>query len=472
MSEMEKIPELEPTLETLKKFDEKGNAYWSSRELSDAMGYSAYWKFSRVIDKAIQIAAAKGMKIGDHFNRAVEMVKVGSGAFRKVELFHLSQLACLIIAENADSKKVLVQQARQYFSATANTLDLIDNSQSSNILFYKSQQGETRIEVIFNSETFWMSQKRMAALFGVDVRTINYHLSQIYESGELKKSSTIRKIEIVQTEGTREVERVPLFYNLDAIIAVGYRVNSYQATQFRIWATSVLKEFIVKGFVLDDERLKQGRHFGKDYFDDLLVRIREIRTSERRYYQKITDIFAECSIDYDAESKETKKFFKMVQNMMHLAVTNHTAAEIIYDRADADKPHMGLTSWKKAPDGRVQKSDTEIAKNYLTFDELSQLNSMTTSFLDIAEARASRHIPTTMADWEERLQAFLMAMDYAVAPTQGKVSHQQAIEKAHFEYDKFRLIQDKTFLTDFDKFLLGSKDDDLLPFDDLRKLDN
>lgn len=232
MIEKENIPEMQPTLEALKNFDEKGNAYWSSRELSDAMGYSAYWKFSRVIDKAIQAAAAKGMEMDDHFNRSVDMIRVGKGAFRKVELFHLSQLACLIIAENADSKKVLVQQATQYFSASANTLELIDNYQSSNILFYKSPQGETHIEVIFNSETFWMSQKRMASLFGVDIPTINYHLAHIYESGELEKSSTIRKIRIVQTEGTRDVEREPMFYNLDAIIAVGYRVNSYQATQF------------------------------------------------------------------------------------------------------------------------------------------------------------------------------------------------------------------------------------------------
>lgn len=466
MTKKDNIAEMQPIFESLKRIEDNGEIYWSSRELSDAMGYSAYWKFSRVIDKAIKVASEKGMEIDHHFNRSVEMVRLGSGAYRKVELFHLSKLACLIIAENADSKKALVQQARQYFSATFSSLELIDNSQSSNILFYKSPQGEARIEVIFNSETFWMSQKRMASLFGVDVRTINHHLIQIFESGELDKSSTIRKIGIVQTEGNRDVERTPLFYNLDAIIAVGYRVNSYQATQFRIWASSVLKEFIVKGFVLDDERLKQGRHFGKDYFDDLLERIREIRTSERRYYQKITDIYAECSIDYDSRSEDTKQFFKMVQNMMHLAVTNHTAAEIIYDRANADKLHMGLTSWKKAPDGRIQKSDTEIAKNYLSVDEISQLNAITTSFLDLAEARARRHIPTKMSEWKERLQAFLVTMDYTITPTSGTVTHTQAIEKAHSEYDKYRLIQDKTFITDFDRFL-STSEEDLLPLDDL-----
>lgn len=458
------IREMEPTFETLKRIDDNGEAYWSSRDLCNAMGYSAYWKFRHVIEKAIKIASQKGMDVDHHFNQSVEMVRVGSGAFRKVELFHLSRLACLIISENADSRKLLTQQARQYFAASIPSGELIDNAQSSNILFYKTPQGETRIEVIFNNETFWMSQKRMAALFGVDVRTINYHLAQIYESGELEKSATIRKIGIVQAEGTRSIERTPLFYNLDAIIAVGYRVNSFQATQFRIWATNLIKEFIIKGFVLDDERLKQGRNFGKDYFDELIERIREIRTSERRYYQKITDIYSECSIDYDPHSEETKSFFKIVQNLMHLAVTNHTAAEIIYDRADAEKPYMGLTSWKKAPHGRVQKSDVEIAKNYLSIDEINQLNNITTSFLDIAEARAQRHIPTTMSDWKSRLQTFLASMDYPATDSQGKVSHEEALYKAHAEYDKYRVIQDRTHASDFDRFI-GNADEALLPFD-------
>lgn len=233
MADRDIIPEMQPTFEGLKRTGDNGEPYWSSRDLSNAMGYSAYWKFSRVVDKAISAAGTKGMDVDHHFNRTVEMVKLGSGAYRQVETFHLSRLACMIIAENADSKKALVQQARMYFSESLTTYELIDNAQSSNVLFYKTPQGDTRIEVIFNSETFWMSQKRMASLFGVDVRTINYHLEQIYESGELTKNSTIRKIGIVQTEGSREVERTPLFYNLDAIIAVGYRVNSHQATQFR-----------------------------------------------------------------------------------------------------------------------------------------------------------------------------------------------------------------------------------------------
>lgn len=451
MTEKNNIPEMRSSFDDLRRQDENGNIYWSSRDLSAAMGYSAYWKFQKVIDKAIRAAGEKGMNVDEHFNQAVDMVKIGSGSFRKVSIFRLSKMACMIVAENADAKKLLVQQARAYFSETLPINELMQNALTSNILLYKTAQGESRIEVIFNSETFWMSQKRMAELFGVDVRTINYHLSHIYETGELSKEATIRKIGIVQSEGERDVERTPLFYNLDAIIAVGYRVNSYQATQFRIWATSVLKEMIIKGFVLDDERLKQGKHFGKDYFDDLLERIREIRASERRYYQKITDVYAECSADYDPKSETTQLFFKMVQNMMHWAVTHQTAAEIVYSRADAKMPHMGLTTWKNAPDGRVQKSDTIVAKNYLSDKEASALNHLSTAFLDFAELRAERQIITTMADWKKQLDEFLALYKYDTLNNAGTISAEQAKEKAYAEYDKFRLIQDKEYLSDFDK---------------------
>lgn len=465
MAEKDNIPEMRPTFDAIRRTDENNKEYWSSRDLCNAMGYSTNWKFQNVINKAIAVANQKGMKIDDHFNQTVDMVKLGSGAYRKVNIFRLSRMACMIIAENADGKKPLVQQAREYFSQSVSTTELIQNSLESNILLYKTSQGETRIEVIFNNETFWMSQKRMADLFGVDRATIAYHLSQIYESGELTKEATCRKIQQVQLEGERDVERTPLFYNLDAIIAVSYRVNSYQATQFRIWATSVLKEFIIKGYVLDDERLKQGKHFGKDYFDDLLERIREIRTSERRYYQKITDVYAECSADYDAKSESTKLFFKMVQNMMHLAVTHHTAAEIVFNRADAEQPHMGLTTWKKAPNGRVQKSDTIVAKNYLSDTELNQLNGITTSFLDFAETRAQRHIITTMEDWRKRLAQFLVAMDYEANPSAGTVSQDEARAKAYGEYEKYKLIQDCSYISDFDRFNNGDDDMPLLPFD-------
>lgn len=449
--EENKIPEMQPQLELIKKYNQDGKEYWTSRDLCGAMGYTTYYRFTSVVKKAIAIAQAKGMDINDHFHLTVEMVKLGSGAYRNVENFHLSRMACLIIAENADSKKALVQQARIFFKNQTSLFELTSNNLSSNILFYKTSQGEVKIEVIFNNETFWMSQKRMAALFGVDVKTINYHLGQIYESGELQEEATIRKIQIVQQEGEREVERSPMFYNLDAIIAVGYRVNSYQATQFRIWATSVLKEMIVKGFVLDDERLKQGKHFGKDYFDDLLERIREIRASERRYYQKITDVYAECSADYDPKSETTQLFFKMVQNTMHRAVTHQTAAEIVYSRADAEMPHMGLTTWKNAPDGRVQKSDTIVAKNYLSDKEVSALNRLSTAFLDFAELRAERQIITTMADWKKQLDEFLTLYKYDTLNDAGTISAEQAREKAYTEYDKYRLIQDKEYLSDFDK---------------------
>lgn len=464
MDEQQNIQPMQSDFEQIKKTDADGKNYWTARELSNVMGYSTWQKFNRVLNKALQVAQSRGMNISEHFNQTVEMVKLGSGTFRKVDNWHLSRLACLIIAENADSKKPQVQTARQYFKEQTPATVLIESQISSRILLYKTNQGETRIEVVFNSETFWLSQKRMADLYGVDVRTVSYHLSQIYESGELKEEATIRKIGIVQMEGEREVNRPQMLYNLDAIIAVGYRVNSYQATQFRIWATAVLKELIIKGFVLDDERLKQGKHFGKDYFDDLLERIREIRTSERRYYQKITDVYAECSADYDAKAETTKLFFKMVQNMMHWAVTHQTAAEIIYTRADAKMPHMGLTTWKNAPDGRVQKSDTIIAKNYLSDAEVTSLNRLSNAFLDVAEDRADRQLVMTMADWKKELENFLEYYRYDILENTGTISAEEAKEKAYAEYDKFRIVQDREYLSDFDQEIKKWRENGL--FDD------
>lgn len=449
-NEIEIFP-LQSDFEQIKKTCADGRFFWSARELSSALGYSTYQKFSRILDKSMTAAQAKGMNLTDHFNQVVEMVKLGSGAFREVQNVHLSREACLMIVENADHKKPQVQMALKYFSQGDKPQPTPANADFSSILLYKTSQGESRIEVIFNSETFWMPQKRMAELYGVDVRTVNYHLKEIYESGELTETATIRKIGIVQNEGDREVTRPQMLYNLDAIIAVGYRVNSYQATQFRIWATSVLKEMIVKGFVLDDERLKQGTHFGKDYFDDLLERIREIRASERRYYQKITDIYAECSADYDPKAETTQLFFKIVQNMMHWAVTHQTAAEIIYSRADAERPHMGLTTWKKAPDGRVQRSDTIVAKNYLSDKEVSALNRISTAFLDLAENQAERQIIMNMNDWRQQLEQFLGLYKYDILQNAGTVSAENAKQKAFAEYDKFKFVQDREFLSDFDK---------------------
>ena len=451
---------MQSDFETIRLVDDQGKEYWSARQLCPALGYSAYYKFQRVVDKAIEVAKQKGMNVDDHFSLSVEMVQLGSGAFRKVDNLHLSRMACLIVAENADAKKPQVQMAREYFTGKVSHAELVDNYISSNVLLYKSNHGEVKVEVIFNNETFWMSQKRMAELFGVDVRTINYHLSQIYESGELVEKATIRKIGIVQAEGDRNVNRQPLFYNLDAIIAVGYRVNSYQATQFRIWATAVLKELIVKGFVLDDERLKQGSHFGKDYFDDLLVRIREIRTSERRYYQKITDIYSECSSDYDPKSEITRTFFATVQNMMHWAVSHQTAAEIIYNSGGKTKTFDGdyngnLQDYAYEKSGINEESLDDmamyLAKNYLSDQEVSRLELLTTAFLDFAEMRAERHLVTSMKEWKNQLDKFLSLNDYDILRDAGSVSAEQAQEKAYEEYDKYRLIQDREYLSDFDK---------------------
>ena len=455
MTDEPNIQPIQSDFEQIRKTAENGHEYWSARELAPALGYSTWQKFNRVLNKSLQVAQNRGMEMGDHFNQTVEMVKLGSGSFREVENWHLSRLACLIIAENADGKKPQVQTARIYFREQASALELFENQITSRILMYKTNQGETRVEVLFNGQTFWLTQKRMAELYGVDVRTVSYHLGQIFATGELKEEAVIRKNWITAADG-KDYET--MLYNLDAIIAVGYRVNSYQATQFRIWATAILKEFIIKGFVLDDERLKQGKHFGQDYFDDLLERIREIRTSERRYYQKITDVYAECSADYDPKSEITKLFFKMVQNMMHWAVTHQTAAEIIYNRADAEMPHMGLTTWKNAPDGRVQRSDTIIAKNYLSDKEVSDLNLISNAFLDLAESRANRQLITTMDEWKVQLEKFMAMYDYEVLEGAGTVSAEEAKEKAYSEYDKFRLIQDREYLSDFDKEIKNWKE--------------
>lgn len=326
-----------------------------------------------------------------------------------------------------------------------------NNPQHNDIIFYNTPTGDVKIEVIFNEETFWLTQKRMAELFGVESHTITYHLKEIYKTGELEETATARKIRVVQKEGNRDVSRDLDFYNLDAIIAVGYRVNSFEATQFRIWATKTLREFIIKGFVLDDERLKQGKRFGKDYFDELLERIREIRASERRFYLKITDIYEQCSIDYNKDAEITQKFFKTVQNKLHFAISGKTAAQIIAERASADKPNMGLQTFKNAPSGKVLKGDIGIAKNYLIEKEIKELERVVTMYLDFAELQASRQIPMKMADWVTRLDAFLQFNEYQILKDAGKVSHEVALKLAEKEYDKFRVIQDRNFESDFDK---------------------
>jgi len=320
----------------------------------------------------------------------------------------------------------------------------------NNIILYTTPGGNVSVQVQFEDGTFWLTQKRIAELFGVDVRTVSEHLQNIFKSGELEKEATIRKIRIVQEEGSREVSRELDFFHLDAIIAVGYRVNSYQATQFRIWATSTLREYITKGFVLSDDMLKNGQSFGKDYFDELLERIREIRASERRFYQKITDIYA-TSADYDKNALVTKDFFASVQNKLHWAITGKTAAEIIYTSAAATKLYMGLTNWKQAPDGKILKSDITITKNYLNEAHIRELNRIVSAYLDLAENRAERSIITTMLDWANFLNQFLELSQYPILQDKGKVSALEAKLKAEQEYEIFRKIQDQYYLSDFDK---------------------
>lgn len=320
----------------------------------------------------------------------------------------------------------------------------------SNILLYSNDHGKVNIQVRYEDGTFWLTQKRMAELFSVDVRTINEHLKNIFRSKELSEEGTIRKIRIVQTEGNRQVERNVAFYALEAIIAVGYRVNSEQATRFRQWATKTLDTFITKGYVLDKERLRQGEKFGHDYFKDLLEDIREIRASERRFYQKITDIYA-LSVDYDKHALETKRFFASVQNKLHWAISGKTAAEIIYDNADASQPHMGLTTWRHAPDGKIMKSDVVIAKNYLNQKYMTAINRLVSAYLDLAEDRAEQQIVMTMKDWSNLLDGFLTVAGRPILDGPGSVSALEAKIKAECEYETFRRKQDIEYLSDFDK---------------------
>ncbi len=322
---------------------------------------------------------------------------------------------------------------------------------TSDIILYSSPDGNVRVEVIYSGETFWLTQKRMSELFGVEVPAISKHLDNIYESGELLENSTISILETVQKEGSRNVTRSMEYYNLDAVIAVGYRVNSKQATQFRIWATKTLREFIIKGFVLDDERLKQGNRFGKDYFDELLERIREIRASERRFYQKITDIYEQCSIDYNKDGDITQTFFKTVQNKLHWAITGKTAAQIIAERVNATDANMGLQTWKNAPQGKILKSDVSIAKNYLIEKEIKELERVVTMYLDYAENQAARGIPMKMKDWVEKIDGFLQFNEYKILKDVGNVSHEVAKKIAESEFERFRIVQDNNFESDFDK---------------------
>ena len=333
-------------------------------------------------------------------------------------------------------------------------------SSAAEYLTYVASVGDQQdsIEMRYEDENIWLTQKMMATLYDVSVAAINQHIKKIYEDSELEPESTIKKFLIVQMEGSRQVSREVAHYNLQMIIAVGFKVNNERAVQFRKWANGIVKNYTIKGWVLDDERLKNGGSvLTKEYFVRLLEQIREIRLSERRFYQKITDIYA-TSLDYDRTAQTTKHFFAKVQNKMHFAVHGHTAAELIYERADAEKPHMGLTTWASAPEGKIVKSDVSIAKNYLTEKEMRSLERIVSAYLDLAEDRAERHIPMTMEDWSKRLDLFLMADDRKVLQDAGKITAEIAKAKAETEFEKYRVIQDRLYMSDFDRYLLELED--------------
>ena len=320
------------------------------------------------------------------------------------------------------------------------------------LIIYEDENDKIEIEAFLYDETIWLPLNKIAELFEKNKMTISEHIKNIYNEGELDKNSTIRNFLTVQTEGNRSVKRNIDYYNLDLIIAVGYRTNSKKATKFRQWATEVLKSYIIKGYSINKEKLKNPNKYGKDYFDELLEIIKEIRTSERRFYQKVTDIFAECSIDYN-NSEIAKDFYATIQNKFHYAITNETAAEIIYHRADSQKEHMGLTFWKHSPEGRILKSDVSIAKNYLTSKELDFLQDIVNMYLDIAENRAKRQIPMKMQDWVEELNTMLKTNRYEVLESKGSISAEDAKEYAENEFEKFRIEQDKKYISDFDKII-------------------
>ena len=331
---------------------------------------------------------------------------------------------------------------------------------TAEFLIFQIEGKEDGVQVVYHNESVWCTQKVMAQLFDCTADNIGLHLKNIYETGELAQEATTENFSVVQNEGERQVNRKLKFYNLDAIISVGYRVNSTKATQFRQWCTFILRQFAIRGYVIDKKRMENGSFIGEDYFEHLLAEIREIRLSERRFYQKLTDIYA-TSIDYNRDAPTARLFFKKVQNKMHYAVHGHTAAELIIDRANAEKEHMGLTTWENSPNGKIVKPDVSIAKNYLKESELEDMGRIVNSFLDLAEDMAKRHIPMTMEDWAKRIDKFLDLTDRPVLTDTGHVSAEQAKEYAETEFEKYRVIQDKLFQSDFDRF----NDDNLLPLD-------
>lgn len=335
-----------------------------------------------------------------------------------------------------------------------NKKDIIRSSAAEYLTFVASTgEQDSSVEMRYEDENIWLTQKMLAELYDVEVNTINYHIKKIFEDSELAEDSTIRKFRIVQKEANREISREVNHYSLQMIIAVGFKVNSERAVQFRKWVNQIAKDYTIKGWVMDDERMKRGSYLTDKYFDEQLERIREIRASERMFYQKITDLYA-TAIDYDKDAAATKRFYASVQNKMHFAIHGHTAAELIVKRADATKEHMGLTTWQDAPDGKIKKSDVTVAKNYLSEDELKQLNRMVTAYLDFAETMTIRKIPLTMQDWENRLHGFIEMFEYGLLKDAGKVSAEIAKLHAETEFEKYRIVQDKLFLSDFDKYMI------------------
>lgn len=340
------------------------------------------------------------------------------------------------MAEKKKNQVTIRSSAAEYLTYVASVGDSADN-----------------IEMRYEDENIWLTQKMMATLYDVEVNTINYHIKKIYVDSELEEESTIRKFRIVQFEGNRQIDRAVNHYNLEMIIAVGFKVNSERAVQFRKWVNQIAKDYTIKGWIMDDERLKNGTFLSDKYFDEQLERIREIRLSERKFYQKITDIYA-TAVDYDRTAPTTKRFYATVQNKIHFAIHGHTAAELIIERANHEKEYMGLTTWRDTPEGKIIKSDVSIAKNYLSKEELEQMSRMVTSYLDFAENMARRHIPLTMQDWEQRLNSFIEMFEYGLLKDAGKVTAAIAKLHAETEFEKYRVIQDHLYLSDYDKYML------------------
>lgn len=444
--------------EQAKKTDENGKDYWSARELAKIFEYSEYRHFIPVIDKAKEACKSDRKSVQDHFEDVLEMIEIGKGGKRLLESFRLSHFACFLLASNIDRNKQIAPHAIAYFTVN----EYIDNEslfdlpirkltikdEMSDFLLYTTPQGNVNVETILSDETIWLSQEQMATLFDVLNPAISRHLRNIFDTHELDENSVVSKMETTAQDG--KIYWVK-YYNLDAVISVGYRVNSTRATQFRIWATNTLKEYIIKGFAMDDDRLKNGRYFGKDYFEELLERVRSIRASERRIYQKITDVFSECSIDYDKNSSIAHEFYAEVQNKFHYAITGHTASEIIYNNADAGKEFMGLKTWKNAPQGRVLKSDVVIAKNYLRAEEIENLEHTITSYFDYIERLIKKRTTFTMTEFAVSVVKFLEFNEYDILQGKGSVRKSQAESKAFSEYETFNKRQ--KIESDFDRII-------------------